>query len=534
MSKDYDEAFANSLGASKPENAYDAAFPSFPTETAKATKPTIDPRDRTGVFDAAMIGAGRTFNRMGAGLQQMYYAAKGDEAGLSRLKDEQDEAKRLMAPLEKDRPFATAIGASLPLMAIPVGGAGATAAGMAGRAALGGAIPEALSYGSVEERARNAALAGAGGAAGGLVGYGTGKAIQKFGQGMAHDPAQVIAAEKLRSMGVPVRPDQATGNHVLQNMNAAFDNLPTTAGAQQEFRRKQTEALNNLVGRSINQTGPLDDAARIAAKDAIGRGYTEVALNNQIPAPRLEVALNAMEDLAKESASPRVNNLVRFVYSKMDENTGVLSGKAYKEIDSKLGKSMTGGTDAHYIRLLRDELRDAMRASVRPQDAGKWEALDKQYAALGAISKSVDEAGDVSARKLYSATRGKDITRASRGDLGEIASLAKGVIPDPVGNSGTGQRFAYQNWLMGQGLLGGGLGAAAYYGTGDPNMALAGLLLPSALPVAARAIANNPTVANMLLKQRYQMPDAARSIGGLLGTGAGYGAPGLLYPAIRE
>jgi hypothetical protein len=530
---EYDAVFNTAIGANQASGAdpYDAIFANLAPKqaAAKGAQDTKIKPDVPGVGETLLIGAGRTFDRLGAGLQQAYYGARGDKDALARLEADQADKSRIFAGLQAERPIATAVGQALPAMAVPIGGAGAGVGSLAARAAVAGATPEALSYGSAEDRLKNAAFAGAGGAAGAGLGYGLGKAVNAVGGGLRVNPQAQSAASVLEKSGIPIRPDQATGNRTLQNLNAALDNLPITAGRQQAFREGQQEAFNRAVGKFIGQdASSLDDAARASARDSLSRGYTEVAARNTIPAPRMTQALDEISTAAQESFSPRVQGWANNVLDRIGKD-GALPGRAYKDLDSKLGAAMKGGgPDSHYIGQIRQALRNAMSDSVRPEDAGKWADLDKAYSALGAISKSVDESGNVSARKLFTNTRDKSVARLSRGEIGELAKAARTVLPDQIANSGTAQRMAAQALLTGGGGLtgyvaGGGNLENAAYGAG-------GAL---ALPLLARSAINNPQLASLLSRQFFQVPGAA-PIGGLLGAGAGLSAPSLLFPAAAQ
>lgn len=130
------------------------------------------------------IGAGRTFDRVGKGMEQLYLGAKAALSpkdltsivtGKPNAQLQQDELAqraaeedRLYKPLQEQHPIATGIGEALPSMVIPVGG-GATLGATAARLAAAGALPGALEYGSAEERAGRAALGAGAGVVGGVV-----------------------------------------------------------------------------------------------------------------------------------------------------------------------------------------------------------------------------------------------------------------------------------------------------------------------------------------------------------------------------
>jgi hypothetical protein len=132
----------------------------------------IDPKqfaaDDPGVIMSTLIGAGWTFDRVMKGMQQLYHGALNDKQALADLKGRADEEKRLYEPLTHQHPVATAIGETLPAMAIPVGGTAALGT-TAAKLALAGAIPGALEYGSAGERAGRAVAGGVGSVVGGVV-----------------------------------------------------------------------------------------------------------------------------------------------------------------------------------------------------------------------------------------------------------------------------------------------------------------------------------------------------------------------------
>lgn len=136
--------------------------------------------DDPGALGSLVIGAGRTFDRVGKGMQQLYYGAKSmtetpglndlvlggtpSQRELAKLKATADEEDRLYKPLQEARPWSTGIGEAIPSMVIPAGG-GATLLANTGRMAAAGALPGLLEYGSVQERAGRAVVGAAAGAA---------------------------------------------------------------------------------------------------------------------------------------------------------------------------------------------------------------------------------------------------------------------------------------------------------------------------------------------------------------------------------
>lgn len=158
-----------------PDGAAPADVEAFAAQTFGGNKPAAKPpADNIGAMDdpgalmAALIGAGRTTDRVIKGMQQLYYGATGAGDKQAALKDLAEGDDAAYKPLEAQHPMATAVGESAPSLVVPVGGA-ASLAGNAARLALAGGVPGALEYGTAGERAGRAAGGAAAGAVGGIV-----------------------------------------------------------------------------------------------------------------------------------------------------------------------------------------------------------------------------------------------------------------------------------------------------------------------------------------------------------------------------
>jgi hypothetical protein len=489
-----------------------------PGKVKKTRFRLVEEPEDPGAAKAMLIGAGRTFDRLGAGARQMYYNVTGDDKALADLAEEQAEAKRLMAPLEAQRPISTALGGALPSMAVPMG-AGVGALSMMGRSALAAAVPEALSYGSVNERAANAGMAAGMGAAGGALVAGVLGAVKKVGRGLlTANPANVAAAQVLKAEGIPLSPAQATGNRLLANVSAALDNLPLTSGAQQALAKEQQAAFNRAVAQRVGMNADaLPDAVRVQARDQIGRGYEAVTARNRIGPKSLFEALDTAKAAAVDSASPRVQSLFEKVVNHVDD--AGLSGAKYKQLDSELGKAArAGGVDATYIGAMRDALRNAFRKDALPADAAVLAKLDGQYQSLAQLSKATNAAGDVSPAALYPGARAKGVARQAQGELAELAAAARVALPDMVPNSGTAQRVLLQNAMLNPMTLAGGVGLAsgAFAGEGAGDAGL-GLLAGLAVPLATRRAVNSQALIDALSKARFKVPRGVDEGAGLLG-----------------
>lgn len=168
--------------------------------------------------------------------------------------------------------------------------------------------------------------------------------------------------------------------------------------------------------------------------------------------------------------------------SKADEN-GVVPGRAYQNVDSKLGKVIKKDGD-QYLVALRDRVRAAMDDSMaQSRDGALWAKTRKQWAAMKTVEDLVGKspAGDISPAGLMGRVTadkaGKSrMATGKGGDLGDLARIGQRFMKDAP-NSGTADRL-----LVNLGI-GGSLYGAQQTGLIDPQTALtgAGLLLGNRL-----------------------------------------------------
>lgn len=178
-----------------------------------------------GFGQTLLIGAGRTFDRIGKGAQQLYYGIKGDEQKQAELAKQAAEDDAAYKPLQELRPWATGIGEALPAMAIPGGGA-ATMIGNAGRMAAAGAIPGMLEYGSLEERAKRGALGAMAGAAVPVAGA-TAKTAWAFAEPLMQSGRDAIIARTLNRVAGPEA--KAAAQRMAQAQELVPGSIPTAA-----------------------------------------------------------------------------------------------------------------------------------------------------------------------------------------------------------------------------------------------------------------------------------------------------------------
>lgn len=498
----------------------------------------------TGALQAMTIGAGRGMDQLGAGIRQALYGL-GDKLGFSdatakqaELAQQQQENARLFQPLQQAHPLATGVGEALPSFAVPVGGA-ASVLGAAGRMALPGILQGLTSYGSLEDRLKDAALQGGGGAAGGALGSVVGKVISPAvgAAARAADPALERMAQIARDAGIQLTPAQAGGGKFAQGVQSALDTIPWTAGGQQGVKDAQQAAfgkqfMQQAVGADASKATP--DVLAQAASD-IGQKFEQGYTGVTVP---LNQSTMKQVDLVATKYASRLDAMQRPVVANIADDLkaagnagGFLTGDQYHAVVSDIAGAARNVSDTQTKTALLG-LRGALDASFRnaaPADQaatyfearGQW----KNLLTIEDAMKNSRSQGDLPAKQLYAsmqkATPG--FVRGGGGDLGDTVRMGRQFLPDPIANSGTPFRNAFTN-LLTAGTMGGlGAGGSALSG-GDPmqglQMGLGGYLLSK----GAQRAYNSGYPTNQWLSE-----EAKRMLmrgGGLLGAGAGAAAAG--------
>lgn len=457
---------------------------------------TITPDD-PGATQAAIIGAGRTYDRIGKGMQQIWYNVTGNDKALENLKRDAEFDDKAYQVLQDQHPVATAVGESAPSMVIPVGGtAGLLRTGV--KLAASAAIPAALEYGTPEERLKKAAISGVGAGVGGVVVpklAGAAYNVTKAGaRGLAGEitPAAVALAEKAKGYGIPVNLAQLGDSKFLKTLASTLEQMPFTGAAQKasEQRAKFTRAVSNTFGEDTDKITPEVYAS---AKQRLQQAFNDLTgRNNLNVTPELTAQLNTILKQAEATGSDdtiraikniisrttnqaetkggnvpaQVSNLVdangapivKVAASSTPEVTKI-PGAAYASIDSELGNIIkAGGEKGLYAKQLQSIIRGGMDESISEADKAAWDTARTQYKNLKAVRNIVARDGgdgNIPPVQLMSSLNnteaGKEaMALGSRGALGELGQIGKQFVRDTVPNSGTAQR------AVAMGLIGGG------------------------------------------------------------------------------
>lgn len=329
-----------------------------------------------GIAQSALIGAGRTFDRIGKGMQQIYYGATGNDKAQAELSTRAADDDKTYQPLKDARPFATGIGEGLPSMVIPGGGA-ATLIGNAGRMAMAGAAPAMLEYGDAGERLMRGMIAGASGAALPLLGA-VAKSAKSFAEPLYDAGRKTIVGRTLNRVA------GADAANVINRMQTAkpliSGSIPTAAevaenGGIAAMQRAASQAnpsdfTTRLMEQSSARLGALrgiagDDAALAAAKSARQTSAKPLYDAAKSQSMRNTPELGAILDSLPPSVMGKAHSLAMLAREPLKSGvdvpahtlaTGILdaSGQSIgREVAAQ--SSSYSGKALHYIKMAMDD-----------------------------------------------------------------------------------------------------------------------------------------------------------------------------------
>jgi hypothetical protein len=422
---------------------------------------------KTGPVDAALIGAGKTFTRIGQGVQGLL---PGDHSALDAKVAEEN---RLYQPLQDAHPLATAVGEGAPSMAL----------GPAGMAAQG-----ALEYGTPEERATRAAAGFVGGKLGELGGKVVGRVLQPI-RSATGDATQALF-DKFNMQGLP---GQITGSAPVQWMESTLAKLPG-GGRIRDMMGAQQTGLNRAVLDTMGASGDaVTPEAVQAAKSSLGQtfsqipGQTTVTVDRQLASDLLGVESNYYKNLSPDQR-PVVKQYIDDILA--HANQGGMPGDVYQVARSRISARAASTQDSELKNALtgvRKALDGAFDRSAPPDAVEAMQAARGQYRAAKTFEGLATPDGNVSPARVANAGKGLP------GDPGDLAKLATKIksLPD----SGTAQRLFYQQLATG-GAIGAGVGGYS----GDPGKGLEAGAATFAGPWLASQLLTRAPVRNYITK----------------------------------
>ena len=429
--------------------------------------------ESVGAMQAGLLSAGKSTDRILDGLTQALLGMRGEKSALGALKQQVEAKDEAFKPVEQDHPIASAIGGAVPMMAVPVGGAGGVL-GTLGRGAIAGAAPELLSYGSVEDRLKRGAVGAIGGATGAGIGMGATKLLKPSGAGGGIAQTADDAATRL---GMKLSAGQRSQNPAMLNFENYLARSPGSAGAMQTRTAANQNALNAAGAKAMGQSGPdLGEGTFKAARDAIGAEFQRL---QAITSPKLDT--DFFSALAKIDAAntARGSFKSKSIDSLIDKGLDLaaknnLSGTAYKEIrtaisnDAESAFKAGDATLGQALKTVRSALDEAAKKSLGDADQKAWDMTRQQWAAYKMLTKSnIAEGGNLSAARLASTMRqGGDALRTgqAKGPLADVARVGESVKSAQNPNSGVLlNQMLYGNPLTGLPMMAGNKVAESVY-----------------------------------------------------------------------
>lgn len=436
-----------------------------------------------------LIGAGKTFDRIGDGLAQAYLAARGEDSALAGLKQNVAVKDETYKPLQEMRPFATGVGESLPLMAIPGGGA-SSLPGNVLRMGAAGAIPGMLEYGTVDERLKRGATGAVAGSVVPLVGAAakTGKAfveplyqsgrekvIGRVLNQVAGDDAPAIAS-RLRGARQLVPGSAPTAAQVAESGGiAALERAAAQANPQAYTTRAMEQSsarLNALRGIAKDDVAMASaEAARKATsgplfEQAAKAAYTvDDTLASLLKRPAVQQAMGRAKELAENNGrtfSFKVSPPNPFSGLGIKDNKSTqITGQALQDLkmamDEMLADPASGfaGKSGDAVRSLRGQIIDWMEGAnpvfkqartthaqmskpINQMQVGNY-LLNKVQPALSDFGALGQESGAQYARALRNADQTVRAATQFKGNK----TLTDVMTPDQMGTlSAIGQDLA--------------------------------------------------------------------------------------------
>lgn len=466
-------------GASK-EQALAYAQQQFAAQPAKPTyrdpEGDYSPTEGQSFASNALAGAGKSAIDTYEGLKQML--GFGDQTAI-------DERARLDKDLmQTGGGLVGNIGGQIAQMAVPgavlgklgMGVKAATTLGKVAQAAAGaGAFAATQPVLTGDSRLGNAATGAAWGAGGQLASSGLSR-LAKGGKD-AIEPALRDLAMKAESYGIPVTMGQLTDSRFVRTLKSVVDKLPFSGS--QKLQGQQQKAFNRAVAQTFGESADnITTDVAAAAKRRIGGAFDALSTRNKLKVDGQ--LLDDLVSLSDEASKTGTADNARAVTSLVDDflgktENGQVSGKAYRELDSRIGRLIKGTQDGdkrHYLGRLRDSIRDAMDRSISPTDSKAWQAARKQYRNLKTVEDLIEKSatGDLSPSLLLGLVRraDKNMAYTGGGELGDLARIGQRFLKDPIPNSGTAER------LLAAGAVGGGGYALGIDPATLATMALAG------------------------------------------------------------
>lgn len=522
-------------------NAPDDATQEQVLAYAQANMPAAPKPEDPGVLQSVAIGAGRSMDKLAAGLRNITPSfirdpidSLGRTLGMAdgaQIEAQQKAADEAYAPLAKKHPIATTVGEALPYL---TSGTPLLMGGMA-----------ALEYGTPQERLQRGALAYAGGKAGEWVGGKVAGALERRAASRAEQLASQQAENAVRDQTIKIGQDLGYAFPPSQinptPLNRAVEGFAGKLTTAQQASVMGQSAANKAFRRELGLAAdtPLTPAVLQQVRaEAHAAGYVPV------------------ENFGTISADKTYAQTLLDLATKYDKSHGGMKALQNPEIEGILRDANQASFDSSNVVSLLRNLREQGFANKAPMSSAKDRALgDVQIKLSNAIEglteRNLEAAGQQgalnnfrAARKLIakSFTAEKALNPATgnidahkvaamwmkkaplEGDMLNVAKVAKAfpALTREMKTSLPGlSPLDYMGGIMGSGAAGpvGGLAMFAR------PFVRAGILSEPYQRAMVQAPSYTPGLADQLLAKAGDNPEAMKRLGGLLGLAGPQASP---------
>lgn len=350
------------------------------------------------------------------------------------------------------------------------------------------------------------------------------------------DPVRDQLAAIAQREGITLRPGQETGSRALQNVEAALEFLPTTAGTQANLIREQADDFTRAVLRRAGLGSSRATPEILAQADTtIGGRIGELTARRPAQfTPSIEQRYLDLVDTVSRQAEPTIRDRV---LNRLDDvmalvqRGGAMDGRAVRELDTAIGTQIreSEGDVRRYLRGVQDILRDTVTASAwqagARRDIQDLRQARREFANLVRIEDAMAGAGAQTAEGVINpnalrATLARGDRRAAamgRGDLAELSRVGQAFIRPSIGNSYSPERTFYTNAMTGGGI-GGGIGGGAVMFGADPLTAALAAATTLAGPKAVQIAYNQPLMQQWMTNRllRNAGPEINRGLAAAL------------------
>ena len=429
--------------------------------------------DRVSVPEALLISAGRTGDKLIAGVKQLSIpadAVPGDPRIAEQaeaLEADQRSKDEAFSNIQREHPAAANIGQALPYIAVPPTVSALTQAGIVGGL-------EAMKYGTPEERVKAGIAGSTGTLAGNIISKGVGGTI-KTGSNVT--TTQRLVMENAIELGVKPRMSQVTNSPTWALIEDVSSRNIGGRGVMERFAGNNQRVINKTLAKEMGEEADdLSPQVFANANERHGKVFDEVANLGKVSVNGKEInpiTINRkVGDIAEEiirvqskRAKPNTELLSMAEKAKMlSRNKGRIDGETYNLIRSDLSElsfDATGFDRSSFGKLL-EALDDSAQASLKDIGKGDLAAALKearrQYSAKKILAKGlVAEGGDANPARLAQVLRTQNPDKfrsaVNPSPMQAIAQYGENFKPLKAGSQ-TAERspvwqaaFAIPSWL---------------------------------------------------------------------------------------